>query len=307
MDQAASVRLPCDRCSPTSLSGFPRTVDCWRSLNIEIGANTTFVSRMEDSDKKRLAVTAEHVPLLGDHREDDKVSTGRDYRGESGRRRLSMVLAVSALMLFLLLARWLIPETALDVIDPFVWFTNVPDSADVVNEEETVVSGNRHHRGKPLIVYIIPHSHDDVGWIKTPDEYYNDQVKHIYKNVIREMSVKPNRTFIVVEQAYFSRWFDNDANNHEREFVRQFLADGRLEFVLGAWAMPDEACTTADAVVEDLAAGHRYIREKFGIQPRYGFQIDPFGHSAAIPALYAQMGFHAVVLNRIHWYEPVLY
>jgi Tfp pilus assembly protein PilN len=31
----------------------------------------------------------------------------------------------------------------------------------------------RDHQDKGLIVHLVPHSHDDVGWVKTYDEYYS--------------------------------------------------------------------------------------------------------------------------------------
>ena len=50
---------------------------------------------------------------------------------------------------------------------------------------------------------------------------------------------------------------------------------------------------------------HRLIcfvfwRENFNVRPTIGWQIDPFGHSSMTATLFAQMGFEAVVLNRIH-------
>ena len=32
--------------------------------------------------------------------------------------------------------------------------------------------------GQHLYVHIIPHSHDDVGWLKTPDEYFMGSNQH---------------------------------------------------------------------------------------------------------------------------------
>ena len=32
---------------------------------------------------------------------------------------------------------------------------------------------------KPLTVHVIPHSHDDVGWLKTVDEYFTGAMYEI--------------------------------------------------------------------------------------------------------------------------------
>ena len=31
----------------------------------------------------------------------------------------------------------------------------------------------------PYVVHVIAHSHDDVGWLKTVDEYYNGEKDYI--------------------------------------------------------------------------------------------------------------------------------
>lgn len=60
-------------------------------------------------------------------------------------------------------------------------------------------------------VHIVNHSHDDVGWLKTVDQYFfgnrnNIQragVQYIITSVINELKKDKSRKFIFVESAFF--------------------------------------------------------------------------------------------------------
>ena len=64
-----------------------------------------------------------------------------------------------------------------------------------------------------LTVHIVPHTHDDVGWLKTVDEYFsgsNDTIQHagvrnILNSVVTALQKNPQRKFTYVEQAFFQR------------------------------------------------------------------------------------------------------
>lgn len=43
--------------------------------------------------------------------------------------------------------------------------------------------------------------------------------------------------------------------------------------------------------------------ENFGIAPRVGWNIDPFGHTAANAALFHDFGFEALFFSRAGWDE----
>lgn len=87
-------------------------------------------------------------------------------------------------------------------------------------------------------VHIINHSHDDVGWLKTVDQYYygnknNVQragVQYIISSVINELKKDPKRRFIFVEIAFFKLWWDHQ-DESTRTFVRQLVDEGRFEFI----------------------------------------------------------------------------
>lgn len=45
--------------------------------------------------------------------------------------------------------------------------------------------------------------------------------------------------------------------------------------------------------------GHHFLMKEFGAKPRIGWMIDPFGHSAANAALFADFGFDAIFISRL--------
>jgi len=64
----------------------------------------------------------------------------------------------------------------------------------------------RYTGDAPLTVHLIAHSHDDVGWLKTVDEYFygasnNIQfagVQYTIDTVITELSHNPSYKFTIV-------------------------------------------------------------------------------------------------------------
>uniref|UniRef100_A0A8C6KDZ4 Alpha-mannosidase n=1 Tax=Nothobranchius furzeri TaxID=105023 RepID=A0A8C6KDZ4_NOTFU len=173
------------------------------------------------------------------------------------------------------------------------------------------------HATKPdmLNVHLVPHTHDDVGWLKTVDQYYyggdldrnNIQhagVQYILDSVVDQLLKNPDRRFIYVETAFFYRWWKQQSSSMQQT-VKQLVDEGRLEFVNGGWCMSDEATTHYSAVIDQMTLGLRFLNETFGVcgRPRVAWHIDPFGHAREHASMFAQMGFDGFFFGRVDYQD----
>ena len=180
---------------------------------------------------------------------------------------------------------------------------------------EAFVERMRHERpfkagNGPLTVHVVPHSHDDVGWLKTVDEYfsgtkYNIQranVELIIDNVMRELIKDQNKHYSQVEMKFFSMWWYEQSATMKTQ-VKKLVSDGRLEFLNAGWSMSDEACPSFDDFINNMQKGHDFLMKEFGVRPRIAWHIDPFGHSNAAPRIFADMGFDAWFFARLDYQD----
>ncbi|KAI0983937.1 hypothetical protein GJ496_009992 [Pomphorhynchus laevis] len=142
-----------------------------------------------------------------------------------------------------------------------------------------------------ILVHLVAHSHLDVGWLKTVDQYYyglNDQVQsagvqYIYDTVV-----------------YFRYWYLQQPE-HIKILVFDLIHDGQLSFANGGWVMSDEACTHYRATIDQMTLGRSFLNRNFGILPNVSWQIDTFGHSSVHIELVHYMNMNAAIINRIDY------
>ena len=154
-------------------------------------------------------------------------------------------------------------------------------------------------------IHIVPHTHDDVGWLLTPERYYDGcynptgGIRFIISTVVEALVRNPLRKFSYVEMYFFERWW-KEQNQTTKEVVRGLVKRGQLEFVNAGWSMHDEACVHQEAAVSNMAIGAQFLQREFGNSVRLntGWHLDPFGHASATTQLMAELGFDSFFFQR---------
>jgi hypothetical protein len=167
---------------------------------------------------------------------------------------------------------------------------------------------------RTLNVHICPHTHDDVGWLKTVDQYFyglNNTIQQahvslILDNVLNELQdphTKHNRTFTYVEMKFFSKWYLT-LPPALKNSLKELIKEEKFSFANGGWCMHDEAATHYMGMIDQTSLGHQFLLKELGVVPKVGWQIDPFGHSATQGGLLtSSVGFDALYFGRIHYVD----
>ena len=175
-----------------------------------------------------------------------------------------------------------------------------PPKPDPVGRNEPVVNSRAANTGpEPLRAFVIPHSHNDPGWLKTLHGYYRDSTKTILDSMVAKLTKYEDMTFVWSESVFLAMWW-NDIDDKTKAQVKRLIKRGQLELVTGGWVDPDEATTHYHDMVDELMEGHRWLDKHLGVRPKVYWAPDPFGYSATMPYLVQRAGMSQMVILRIH-------
>lgn len=152
----------------------------------------------------------------------------------------------------------------------------------------------------PLKVFVVPHSHNDPGWLKTFVNYFQSDTKNILNMAMTKLPVLHNMSFIWSEISFLNMWWEQAHPSKQRQ-LKKLVEEGRLEITTGGWVMTDEANSHMFAMLDQLIEGHQWVKTNLNVIPKSGWSIDPFGHGSTVPYFLASSGFEGTIIQRIHY------
>ncbi|KAJ8679139.1 hypothetical protein QAD02_014926 [Eretmocerus hayati] len=194
-----------------------------------------------------------------------------------------------------------IPEVNIQMLDIYkqLKFDN-PDGGVWKQGWNIKYDEKQWHPNRKLKVFVIPHSHNDPGWLNTFEKYYIYQTQGILTNLVSKLSEDRRRKFIWAEISFLKLWWD-DQSESTKDVVKRLVHDGQLEIVAGGYVMPDESVSHWMAQLTQLTEGHQWLKLNLDYLPTTGWAIDPFGLSPTIPYLLKNAGLENTVIQRVHY------
>lgn len=175
-----------------------------------------------------------------------------------------------------------------------------PDGGPWKQGWQVTYPADKWTQGNQLKIVLVPHTHCDPGWIKTFDEYYNTETKHILNNFVPKLEQNPKYKFMFSEISYFSRWW-SEIGDDLKQRVKRLILNGQFEFSTGGWVMTDEANAHYFAMLDQLIEGNQWLNSTIGFTPKSGWAVDPFGYSSTMAYLLKRSNFNSMLIQRVHY------
>lgn len=143
-------------------------------------------------------------------------------------------------------------------------------------------------------VFLVPHTHYDVVWAMTKDDYYR-----IHKKLLRQaldLIAKGDFKFLI-EQTYLIESIESDdpAMFHE---IRDAVRAGHIEICDGEYLMPDPMIPAEEVLVRQILFGKLYCKERLGVEVPVAWMSDGFGLNAQLPQIYKKSGYKWLAFRR---------
>ena len=152
-------------------------------------------------------------------------------------------------------------------------------------------------------VHLVFNAHLDPVWL-WPWQAALDEALGTCRSACDRLDAHPDVVFTRGEAWVYRQIEQIDPALFAR--IREHVQAGRWEIVGGWWIQPDCNQPSHWGLERQIELGKRYFLESFGQFPRIAYNVNLFGHTAALPSLMRAAGQDRYVMMRPQEYEHAL-
>jgi len=143
-------------------------------------------------------------------------------------------------------------------------------------------------------IYLVPHTHYDVAWAFTKEEYLK-----INEEIIDEaVALMESSEFkFCLEQTFLLKELER-RNPDRGQRIEEMIKAGKLEIVDGQYTVPDSMLPTGEVLIRNIFVGKEYCKGRFGVEIPVAWAADSFGMNAQLPQIYRKAGYKWLAFRR---------
>ena len=144
-------------------------------------------------------------------------------------------------------------------------------------------------------LFFIGNSHIDPVWLWHWQDGFSE-ILATFRSALDRMNDFDDFKYTSACSGYYE--FIEKIDPEMFEEIKQRVREGRWEIV-GGWVLqPDCNIPSGESFARHSLIGQRYFKEKFGVTAKTGYNVDSFGHNAAIPKILRASGMENYAFRR---------
>jgi alpha-mannosidase len=159
-------------------------------------------------------------------------------------------------------------------------------------------------KAKEFKVHLVAHAHIDMNWLWPWEDTLNT-IKETFSTMVKLMDKYPDFcfsqsqavTYRAVEQEYPELF----------EAIRRHVKRGKWDITASMWTEADLNMVGTEALVRQFLEAKRYVKEKFGFEPKVCWEPDTFGHIWTLPQVASKAGLKYYYFMRCGKGHPIFW
>ena len=159
-------------------------------------------------------------------------------------------------------------------------------------------------KAKEFKVHLVAHAHIDMNWL-WPWKDTLDTIKETFSTMAKMMNKYPDFCFSQSQAVTYRAAEQEYPELFEK--IKKHVKRGNWDITASMWTEADLNMAGTEALVRQFIEAKRYVKEKFGFEPKVCWEPDTFGHIWTLPQVASKAGLKYYYFMRCGKGHPIFW